>query len=258
MMLLPTQQSNATATTNLVGSILKDIEKRQAEEDEKAKGTKDDKILKAQVKSDDAQKAANTKINDHFFNQAGNDANNNRMVLIREVGEFFDLKREDFKSDFAFGSALSKIVEDLPPATVRDIEKKLGLTDIDVSLNELIEAIKDPEGSRGKKLDEALDSKGSANTGQSNGATKAIQRLADAAEAKSLDELQLDSLTGDLTRVTDTETLAEQQKELQALQAKDNLEDVQDAREAEAERPLPVRIDEIGRYSLASQTFIAA
>lgn len=249
-MLLPTQQSSATATTNLVGSILKDIEKRQAEEDEKAKGTREDKILKAQVKSDDAQKAANTKINDHFFNQAGNGANNNRMALIREVGEFFDLKREDFKSDFAFGSALAKIVENLPTDALRDIEKKLGLTDIDVSLNELIEAIKDPEGSQGKKLNEALDGKGAAKTGQSNGATKAIQRLADAAEAKSLDELQLDRLTGDPTRIADRETLVEQQKELQALEAKDNLEDVQDAREAEAKRPLAVRIDEIGLYSL--------
>lgn len=257
-MLLPTQQSSATATTNLVGSILKDIEKRQAEEEEKAKGTKDDKILKAQVKSDDAQKAANTKINDHFFNQAGNGANNNRMVLIREVGEFFDLKREDFKSDFAFGSALAKIVENLPTDALRDIEKKLGLTDIDVSLNELIEAIKDPEGSQGKKLDEALDSKGSAKAGQSYGATKAIQRLADSAETKSLDELQLDRLTSDPTRIADRETLVEQQKELQALEAKDNLEDVQDAREAEAKRPLAVRIDEIGLYSLTSQTFVAA
>ncbi|MCY1247421.1 hypothetical protein D9M72_607500 [compost metagenome] len=107
-------------------------------------------------------------------------------------------------------------------------------------------------------MDEALDSKGSAKTGQSNGATKAIQRLADAAETKSLDELQLDSLTGDPTRVTDTETLAEQQKELRALEAKDNLEDVRDAREAEAKRPLALQIDEIGRYSLTSQAFVIA
>ncbi|OOG74377.1 hypothetical protein B0E45_05185 [Sinorhizobium sp. A49] len=257
-MLLPTQQSSATATTNLVGSILKDIEKRQAEEEEKAKGLKDDKVLKAQVKSDDAQKAANTKINDHFFNQTGNDANSNRMVLIREVGAFFDLKREDFKSDFAFGSALEKIVENLPTDMLRDIEKQLGLTNIDVSLDELVDAIKDPQGSQGKKLQEALDSKGTQKAGHSSDAAKAIQRLADAAEAKSLDELQLDSLTSDPTRVADAETLAEQQKELQALEAKDNLEDVRDAREAEAERPLPVRIDEIGLYSLASQALFAA
>lgn len=62
-MLLPTQQSAATATTNLVGSILKDIEKRQTEEEEKAKGTKDDRLLRAQVEPDGAQKAANEKIN---------------------------------------------------------------------------------------------------------------------------------------------------------------------------------------------------
>ncbi|MGF6175959.1 hypothetical protein [Ensifer sp. 4252] len=249
-MLLPTQQSNATATTNLVGSILKDIERRQAEEDEKAKGTKDDKILKAQVKSDDAQKAANTKINDHFFNQAGNDANSNRMVLIREVGAFFDLKREDFKSDFAFGSELEKIVEGLTPAAIKDIEKKLGLANLNVSLNELVEAIKNPDGSQGKKLDEALEAKGAATTGQGTGATKAVQRLADAAETKSLDERQLDRLTGDPTRFADTDTVVEQQKELQALLVKDELED--------SKRPLPLEIDEIGLYSLASQTFIAA
>ncbi|WP_457581946.1 hypothetical protein [Ensifer canadensis] len=257
-MLLPTQQSSATATTNLVGSILKDIEKRQAEEDEKTKGTKDDKILKAQVKSDDAQKTANTKINDHFFNRAGNDASNNRMVLAREVGELFDLRREDFNSDVAFGRALGQLVENLPKDAVRDIEKALGLSSLDVSLNELIEAIKNPEGSESRKIDQAFDSKSAPSTGRGTGATKAIQRLENAAETKSLDELQLDSLTGDPTRITDTELLIEQQKELQALEAKDNLEDVKDAREAEAERPLALQIDEIGRYSLASQTFIAA
>lgn len=249
-MLLPTQQSSATATTNLVGSILKDIEKRQAEEDEKAKGTKDDKILKAQVKSDDAQKAANTRINDHFFNQAGNDANSNRMVLIREVGKLFDLKREDFNSDFGFASELEKIVKGLEPSTINDIEKKLGLTNLDVSLTNLIEAIKNPDGSQGKKLDEALETKSAQSTGPGTGATKAIQRLADAAETKSLDELQLDRLKGDPTRTTDMETSVEQQNELQALLAKDDLE--------RAKRPLALQIDEIGLYSLSSQTFIAA
>lgn len=249
-MLLPTQQSSATATTNLVGSILKDIEKRQAEEAEKAKGTKDDKVLKAQVKSDDAQKAANAKINDHFFHQAANDANSNRMVLIREVGAFFDVKREDFNSDFAFASELEKLIKDLEPSTINDIEKKLGLAALDVSLKDLTDAIKNPDGSQGRKLDAALETKGVASAGQGTGATKAVQRLADTAETKSLDELQPDNLKGDPTRLADARTVAEQEKELQALLVKDDLED--------ARSPLALQIDEIGLYSLASQASVVA
>lgn len=248
-MLLPTQQSSATATTNLVGSILKDIEKRQAEEAEKAKGTKDDKILKAQVKSDDAQKAANTKINDHFFNQAGNDANSNRMVLIREVGKLFDLKREDFTSDFAFGGEVEKIVKGLEPTMINEIEKKLGLTNLDLSLKDLIEAIKNPDGSQGRKLEAALETKSATGSGQAAGATKAVQRLADAAETKSLDEVQMSYLKDDPTRLADNDAVGEQQKELQALLVKDELDD--------AKRPLRLQIDEIGLYSLRSQAFAA-
>lgn len=249
-MLLPTQQFSASATTNLVGSILKDIEKRQAEEVEKASGTKDDKILKAQVKSDDAQKTANTRINDHFFNQAANDANSNRMVLIREVGKLFDLKREDFNSDYAFGSEVEKIVKGLEPTMVNEIEKKLGLTNLDVSLMDLIEAIKNPDSSQGRKLEDALETKSATGSGQAAGATKAVQRLADAADTKSLDELQLGRLNTDPTRLAGSESVAEKEKELQALLVKDELDD--------AKRPLPLKIDEIGLYSLAGQTFVAA
>ncbi|WP_429810754.1 hypothetical protein [Ensifer sp. B1-9] len=252
-MLLPTQQSTATATTSLVGSILKDIEKRQAEEEEKARGAKDDKVLKAQVQSDGARKAANDKINAHFFDRTRNDPNSNRAALIRQVGEFFDLDRETFKSDAAFARALENEIKALDPGDIAKVEKQLGLDKLGVSLTDLTEALKNPGGRENETLKAALgETSGNGSQSQAQ-AAKAVDRLKSAAEPGSLEEAQVDSLRNDPTRSTDKQSLVEQDEQLRALRLKDELKNVAERRETELQ-PL-VRFDENGLYSLTAQSF---
>ncbi|MDK1383975.1 hypothetical protein QN224_00965 [Sinorhizobium sp. 8-89] len=133
-MLLPTQQASATVSTTLVGSIIEDIEKRRAEEEEKAKATKEDKILKARIKSDEAQKAANDKINNHFFNRAVVDVTELKLELIGKLGELLDLERADGQSAYAYGRQLEEALSGLQPEQVRMVEKTLGLDALDLSL----------------------------------------------------------------------------------------------------------------------------
>lgn len=253
-MLLPTQQSAATATTSLVGSILKDIEKRQADEEEKAKGTKDDKILKAQVKSDDARKAANDKINAYFFDRAQGDASSNRAVLVRKVGEYFDLDRETFKSDAAFARAVENSMKVLEPGDIDKIEKELGLGRLGISLSDLVEALKNPGGRENDALKAALGETSDKSPSSEAQAAKAVDRLKSVAEPQSLEEAQIDSLRSDPTRSTDKQSLDEQEHQMRALQLKDDLENVVDRRENEQEKL--IRIDDIGLYGLASQSFL--
>ncbi len=252
-MLLPTQQSIATATTSLVGSIVKDIEKRQAEEEEKARGARDDKVLKAQVQSDGARKAANDKINAHFFDRTQNDPNSNRAALIRQVGEFFDLDRETFKSDAAFARALENEIKALDPSDIAKVERQLGLDKLGVSLTELTEALKNPGGRENETLKAALGETSSNGSQSQAQAAKAADRLKSAAESGSLEEAQVDSLRNDPTRSTDKQSLVEQNEQLRALRLKDELKNVAERRETELQSL--VRFDENGLYSLTAQSF---
>ncbi|HEV7318078.1 MAG TPA: hypothetical protein VGO04_05620 [Ensifer sp.] len=249
-MLFPTQQSAATATTNLVGSILKDIEKRQAEEEEKTKGTKDDKILKAQVKSDDAQKAANDKINAYFFDRTQGDASNNRAVLIREVGKFFGLDRETFKSDSAFAREVETRLKDLKPDAIDRIEKELGLNKFGISLNDLIQALKNPGGRENALLKAALGETSDKAPQSQAQAAKAVDRLKSVAAPRSLEEAQLESLHGDPTRKTDKQSLDEQEQQVHGLHLQEELEAVADRQDLAS--AVLVRLDDNGLYGLAA------
>ena len=249
-MLLPTQQSAATATTNLVGSILRDIEKRQTEEEEKAKGTKDDRLLREQVKPDGAQKAANEKINGYFFDHARNDANNNRAVLIREVGKFFGIERETFKSDSAFAREIENQLKQLESPAIAKIEEELGLDKLGLSLTELVEALKNPRGPENDALKVALGETSDKGPHSAAQAANAVDRLKSATEPASPEEAQLNSLRGDPTRRTDKLSLDEEEQQLRAFHLKDEMEDIADQRTAVA--PSLLRFDDNGLYRLAA------
>lgn len=248
-MLLPTQQSAATATTNLVGSILRDIEKRQTEEEEKAKGTKDDRLLREQVKPDGAQKAANEKINGYFFDHARNDASNNRAVLIREVGKIFGIERETFKSDSAFAREIENQLKQLESPAIAKIEEELGLDKLGLSLTELVEALKNPRGPENDALKVALGETSDKGPHSAAQAANAVDRLKSATEPASPEEAQLNSLRGDPTRRTDKLSLDEEEQQLRTLQLKDEMEDVADQRTAAG--PF-LRFDDNGLYTLAA------
>lgn len=234
-MLLPTQQASATVSTTLVGSIIEDIEKRLAEEEEKAKATKEDKILKARIKSDEAQKAANDKINNHFFNRAVVDVTELKLELTGKLGELVGLERADGQSGYAYGRQLEEALSSLEPEQIRMIEKTLGLDALDISLSEVLAAIKNPYGTEDDRLEAALQT--SAQDGLNAIETaKVLQRLEDAANPKSLEELKLERTESDPTRVEDAETHAEREKTIRALEAKDKLDDVRELHEAVKKR----------------------
>ncbi|MCA1405725.1 hypothetical protein I6F26_06235 [Ensifer sp. IC3342] len=235
-MLLPTQQASATVSTTLVGSIIEDIEKRRAEEEEKAKATKEDKILKARIKSDEAQKAANDKINNHFFNRAVVDVTELKLELTGKLGELVGLERADGQSAYAYGRQLEEALSSLEPEQIRMIEKTLGLDGLDLSLSEVLAAIKNPYGTEADKLEAALQTKAQDGGLNAIETAKVLQRLEDAANPKSLEELKLERTESDPTRVEDAETHAEREKTIRALEAKDKLDDVKELHEAVRKR----------------------
>ncbi|MBB4183569.1 hypothetical protein GGE07_000182 [Sinorhizobium terangae] len=235
-MLLPTQQASATVSTTLVGSIIEDIEKRRAEEEEKAKATKEDKILKARIKSDEAQKAANDKINNHFFNRAVLDVTELKLELTGKLGELVGLERADGQSAYAYGRQLEEALSSLEPERIRMVEKTLGLDALDLSLSEVLAAIKNPYGTEDDKLEAALQTKAQDGGLNAVETAKVLQRLEDAANPKSLEELKLERTESDPTRVKDAETHAEREKTIRALEARDKLDDVKELHEAVRKR----------------------
>ncbi|WEX77630.1 hypothetical protein PYH37_002441 [Sinorhizobium numidicum] len=235
-MLLPTQQASATVSTTLMGSIIEDIEKRRAEEEEKTKAAKEDRVLRARIKSDEAQKTANDKINNHFFNRAVVDVTELKLKLIDRLGELVDLKRADGQSAYAYGRQLEEALADLEPEQIRTIEKTLGLDDLDLSLGEMLAAIKNPYGMEDDKLEAALQMRTQDGGMNAIETAKVLQRLEDAADPRSLEELKLERTEKDPTRIEDEETRAEREKTIRALEAQDKLDDVEELHEAVNER----------------------
>ncbi|MDO9416465.1 hypothetical protein [Pararhizobium sp.] len=104
-MLLPTQQASGTAALTLIQSTLESIEQRRAEEEEKLKGKKEDKILKARIASDAVSQAANAKINEHFFGSLKGDENP-MAVLIARFAQAMGVAQGADESNLDFGTRL--------------------------------------------------------------------------------------------------------------------------------------------------------
>lgn len=84
-----------------------------------------------------------------------------KLDLFDRVGKAFGLKREDFSSLDGFGLAVKRIVEKMR-ADPRDrlllyeIEKKLELPKLGLSIDDVIDAMMDEDGSGDDKLEAAL------------------------------------------------------------------------------------------------------
>ncbi|MCV9962201.1 hypothetical protein OIU34_09850 [Pararhizobium sp. BT-229] len=144
MMLPPTQQASATLTTSLVQSIVDDIEKRRLEEEEKAKGKKDeDKVLKARVTSDEVSQAANAKINEHFFGALKRDENP-LATLVSRFTAVMGMSQGTDESDMDFGSRLEDALAMADLVTKTDVDGKpmvVGLDTFRVSVDDLTAAV---------------------------------------------------------------------------------------------------------------------
>jgi len=105
---------------------------------------------------------AQGKINESMFSVNNLDATKMKARLFERVGKEFGINQDDYDTLFSYGSAIKTALEDLKqksPSTIPAIEKKLGLDELGISLDTLVNAIVDPQGSDGDKLDAALNKK---------------------------------------------------------------------------------------------------
>lgn len=229
-MLLPTQQAAATSVTALMTSIIDETEKRRLEDEDKASGKKDDQSIKTKIRSDEAQRAATEKLNEHFFNRNVVDVNELKVNLIQKLGKQLGIEKEDGQSGFSYGRQLENAITQLDSQQLFALNKALGLFELGVSLDDLVKAIKNPYGEEDDKLETALEEQASGISGTTISRTKALQRLESVADPKSLEELKLEKAGAikDPTKVEDAEVKAEREKQIGALEAGEKLEDVTD------------------------------
>ncbi|RRH94970.1 hypothetical protein EH240_25885 [Mesorhizobium tamadayense] len=83
-----------------------------------------------------------------------------KVWLMERAGKEFGVDQADYESVFSYGSAVRNAVEALKrqsPSAIAGIEKQLGLDQLGISLDMLVDAIVDPAGSDGDRLDAALE-----------------------------------------------------------------------------------------------------
>jgi hypothetical protein len=108
----------------------------------------------------DAQSQAKAKISDAFMD-SGIDLQQLKFNLFRRVGQELGVNIDDFDDPREFGAAIRKVVQDLRQAPagitfLTKLEKELGLDELHISIDDLVDAISSPDGEGGKKLDAAL------------------------------------------------------------------------------------------------------
>ncbi len=131
-----------------------------------------------------AQSQAKAKISDALFD-SGVDVQELKVNLMRRLGEELGINLDDFERPAEFASAVRDIlgkikVQPEGKLFLAALEKKLGLDKLDVSLDDLVDAISSTDGEGARKLDAALraelgeDAKDAAKDG-AEGALRAIQ-----------------------------------------------------------------------------------
>ena len=258
-MLLPTQQATYTASTSLMQSVIDDAEKRRVEDDEKLKGKKEDKVLKARLRSDDAQRSASDKINAHFFEKSGLDVNEMKVQFIQSLGKFLGIEKQDGQSGFSYGRQLENAIAQLDSMGLYKLNEKLGLPKLGIALDEVIKAIKNPYGDEDDKLETKLEERATGISGTTLTRAKVAQRLETVASPKTLEELKLEQAgaISDPTAIEDDDTKAERQKEIGALEASGKLDDIKDLHEAVKKQNDAIIKSESGEASSADVQAVA-
>lgn len=85
-----------------------------------------------------------------------------KVRLMERLGEEFGFDMDDFSSREAYGRAIRKAVDDLKAAggfsELKRIEKELGLDELGITLDTLVNAIVQPGGDADEAVDAALRS----------------------------------------------------------------------------------------------------
>ena len=102
---------------------------------------------------------AQGKITESMFSVNNLDPTQMKARLFERVGKAFGINQDDYASLFAYGSAIKTALGEMKqksPSDIALIEKKLGLDELGVSLDTVVNAIVDPQSSDSDTLDAAL------------------------------------------------------------------------------------------------------
>jgi hypothetical protein len=107
-----------------------------------------------------AQAQAKAKISDAFMDSPI-DIQQMKFNLFRRLGEELGVKMDDFKDPRDYGSAIRTVIGKIKASPtgamyLAKLEKELGLDELKISIDDLVDAISSPDGKGGKKLDAAL------------------------------------------------------------------------------------------------------
>lgn len=234
-MLLPTQQSYGLTATNTMQSMLDGMEEQRRQDEEQRTGKERDKLTEARLSASEDAKRAREKIATALFGTGNADPAALKMDLVERLADELGLDTDEARSSYKLGRALEEALKGMAPNDVRALSEKIGFADLGISMDTLLNAIKNPYGDDNERLSEALIKK--ANGGKlGTEVERVVQRMEDTADPKSLEELKLGPQGYDPTRVEDAGTRAERLEDIQAAEAGQKLEDVQENQDAVEEK----------------------
>jgi hypothetical protein len=234
-MLLPTDRSAGLAATNLMQSMVDRAEERRVEEEEKAKGKKEDPVLKARMSMDQTRARAKEKIETYLFDVSHVSVNELKLDLMERLGEALGLKQEDGESGFSWGRKLETILSTMDYAGKRALEKEIGLDELEISIDTLISAVKNPYADDSERLKAALELKAGGGSDTHVSQSRVLQRLEGIADPKSIEELKLEPALNDPTRVEDDQVRQERAEEISDKMAMEKLDDIQELQDVTKE-----------------------
>lgn len=231
-MLLPTDRSAGLAATNLMQSMLDKAEERRAEREEETKGKQEDPVLKARMSLDETRARAKEKIETYLFDSSHVSVNELKVDLMERLGDALGLRQEDGESGYGWGRKLEAILSTMDYAQKRALEKEVGLDELDISIDTLVAAVKNPYADDAEKLKAALELKAGGGGDTYVNQSRVVQRLESVADPKTVDELKLEPELNDPTRIEDDQVRQERAAEISDKQAMAKLGDIQELQDA--------------------------
>ena len=138
------------------------------------------------------------------------------------------------------------------PVDVATLEKQSGLSDLGLTATDLVAAIRNPYGTEATRVKEAFAEKARDEKALTPEMRKVLARLEDAADPKTVEELTLDGVSRDPTRIEDAETTREAMRSLNAASLREQQE-----REDARKDIFALRVDDNGIYDLITRQLVA-
>lgn len=112
----------------------------------------------AKVSSQTLPHSSTSKISNAIFSVNHVDTQSMKLDLYRKTGEALGVDQDDFEDMGEYADALRQAVGKLKieGASLRPIEKELGLDKLGISLEDMIDSMTQPNGGVTKKLESAL------------------------------------------------------------------------------------------------------